>query len=298
MSKNLTSFQKSVSDLRDQGKCSVEIAEILGRNRKQVIQTAKTIGKPFSDEERARSIELGKINAKKSQYGTVEDRIRHQNDFIEKYHSGFEVIDGWISNDGVVKIRCKTCGSVFDRSATMVRRKNKTILCHVCEEKKKFEKQEWIELEKIKKQEKREEEKKFAIFKKEFQQMAFKQCKCCGSLFLGKNKCYCSDKCAKKVFNSIGKDKRIKKKKAVIIDRGITLEKLYERDNGICWLCGCQCDWHDYEITPGGAFVVGKNYPSEDHVIPLSKGGIHSWNNVKLAHHYCNSIKSNKVVSL
>lgn len=44
--------------------------------------------------------------------------------------------------------------------------------------------------------------------------------------------------------------------------------------------------------------VVGKTYPSIDHVFPLSKGGLHSWDNVKLAHHYCNTIKSDKVVGL
>jgi len=42
-------------------------------------------------------------------------------------------------------------------------------------------------------------------------------------------------------------------------------------------------------------FIVGLEYPSLDHVIPLSKGGEHSMSNARLAHTYCNSIKSDQV---
>lgn len=293
-----TKLQKAVSELRDQGKCSVEIAEILGKRTRQIKKIAQTIGKPFSDEEKAAALQLGKEKASFQRYGTEEERKKKQVEFFAEYHPDFEYVSGWLSSDGMMEIKCKACGTVIEKSSITIRRKNRIIQCPVCEKQKVIDRDRERTADLERKRRQKEEEKKFAIFNKEFQQMAFKQCKCCGSLFLGKNKCYCSDKCAKKVFNSIGKDKRIKKKKAVIIDRGITLEKLYERDNGICWLCGCQCDWEDYKITPDGAFVVGKNYPSEDHVVPLSKGGLHSWNNVKLAHHYCNTIKSNKVVSL
>lgn len=31
-------------------------------------------------------------------------------------------------------------------------------------------------------------------------------------------------------------------------------------------------------------------------VIAKSKGGTHTWDNVKLAHHYCNAIKNNNEV--
>ena len=76
-------------------------------------------------------------------------------------------------------------------------------------------------------------------------------------------------------------------------DSSINLEKLYNRDKGICALCGGYCDYNDF-IFIGGTFIAGYTYPSIDHIKPLSKGGAHTWDNVQLAHKYCNSIKSDK----
>lgn len=81
-----------------------------------------------------------------------------------------------------------------------------------------------------------------------------------------------------------------------IIDEDITLKKLYKRDEGICYICGDGCDYEDKYITNEGYFVVGKKYPSIDHVVALSNGGKHSWENVKLAHHYCNTIKRDNLI--
>ena len=72
---------------------------------------------------------------------------------------------------------------------------------------------------------------------------------------------------------------------------GITLEKVYERDGGICWICGNPTDLSDRRWGP-----CGPNYPSVDHVVPLAKGGSHTWANVKLAHHKCNSVKSDHLI--
>ena len=45
---------------------------------------------------------------------------------------------------------------------------------------------------------------------------------------------------------------------------------------GICYLCG----------KPMGEDVT------TDHVVPLAKGGTHQRSNIRLAHHFCNSVKS------
>ena len=74
------------------------------------------------------------------------------------------------------------------------------------------------------------------------------------------------------------------------MDTTITIDKLIERDKGICYICGCKVDPDDYTVE-NGIKCIGKNYPTIDHVIPLSKGGTHSWDNIRLAHMVCNSIK-------
>ena len=102
----------------------------------------------------------------------------------------------------------------------------------------------------------------------------------------------CSEECRRKRRNrlaSIRSDKRINESN--LVDADITLERLYERDKGICHLCGTECNYNDNIITSEGHFIAGETYPSIDHVIPISKGGKHSWENVKLAHHKCNTNK-------
>jgi 5-methylcytosine-specific restriction endonuclease McrA len=76
-------------------------------------------------------------------------------------------------------------------------------------------------------------------------------------------------------------------------DRDITLEELYNRSGGICAICGGACDYEDYQLD-NNVFIAGNNYPSIDHIKPLSKGGSHTWDNIQLAHRLCNSVKSNK----
>lgn len=97
--------------------------------------------------------------------------------------------------------------------------------------------------------------------------------------------------------NKLKRDKRIKDKNNL---DNINLKELYNRDNGVCWICGKLCDYNDkeYRVSEKGHryLATGPNYPSVDHVIPLSKGGAHTWNNVKLAHKRCNSKKCDKIL--
>jgi 5-methylcytosine-specific restriction endonuclease McrA len=85
----------------------------------------------------------------------------------------------------------------------------------------------------------------------------------------------------------------IRKSKVKDGDKNISLAKLYERDGGICKICGSPCDYNDYIISDN-VVIVGSKYPSIDHIKPLSKGGSHTWDNVQLAHKQCNSIKRDK----
>lgn len=73
-------------------------------------------------------------------------------------------------------------------------------------------------------------------------------------------------------------------------EMGISLKKLIDRDGLVCYLCGEQCDTNDKSYGS-----IGPLYPTIDHVIPLSKGGGHTWSNVKIAHFMCNVRKGDSV---
>lgn len=76
--------------------------------------------------------------------------------------------------------------------------------------------------------------------------------------------------------------------------RGVEVEdfslgEIWERDEGICWLCEVAIDplvrWPD----PGSV--------SLEHKVPISRGGGHTRDNCALAHLGCNIIKGNKLIS-
>ena len=79
------------------------------------------------------------------------------------------------------------------------------------------------------------------------------------------------------------------------IDWSISLNKLIQRDRGVCALCGQPVDLNAYHMTAEGYFIAHDLYPSIDHMIPLSRGGTHSWENVQLAHFRCNALKGNAI---
>lgn len=99
-------------------------------------------------------------------------------------------------------------------------------------------------------------------------------CKCahCGKEFLSKSRMalYCSYTCRYKV-----------------------ADKIF---NHRCALCGEEVNWNDYSIDEDGNFIAGPSYPSMDHIVPLSQGGMHEWNNVQLAHFKCNAVKGDRII--
>lgn len=76
----------------------------------------------------------------------------------------------------------------------------------------------------------------------------------------------------------------------VSYDPSVNLLELAERDRWTCHIC---CD----PVLKGG-HRSGASHPmgpSIDHILPMSLGGSHTWDNVALAHHRCNMLKSNRV---
>jgi 5-methylcytosine-specific restriction endonuclease McrA len=70
-------------------------------------------------------------------------------------------------------------------------------------------------------------------------------------------------------------------------DRGIGLVSLRKRDGDLCHICG---GLMEFQIST----VYNPSRASIDHVVPLAKGGTHTWCNVKLAHLRCNLSKGAK----
>lgn len=130
--------------------------------------------------------------------------------------------------------------------------------------------------------------------KEELAQMEVRFCKKCGSFFYPKstNQIFCSKACEKYTNHQINDIKRKRLEEEQKID-DISLDAVFKKYNGICYLCGCKCDYHDVRYVNGVPKALG-NYPSREHVIPLSKGGLHSWDNIRLAHIRCNSSKGVK----
>lgn len=287
--KRLSFRQRQVKELREQGLCCSEIADALNMATRNVRNVANKIGMPFTEEEKQRSQQIG--HAKKN--GSLKDRQLKESQFINLHYPEWEYIDGFKASDGFMKLRCKKCCSEIEKSAVSVRHIHK-LVCPVCVKQQRIEQIKSRETEK----ERTKREKLLAFGNHVFYQQSFtfKECVECGNPFFveGANQICCSEKCSKKRQNR-KHDKRLKRAK--IIEQNITLEKLFKRDKGICCICGTECDWNDC-YRSDDMFIAYGLYPSIDHIVPLAKGGNHTWNNVQLAHHYCNTLKRDKVVNV
>jgi len=73
-------------------------------------------------------------------------------------------------------------------------------------------------------------------------------------------------------------------------NRTITHEEIAERDNFVCHICEVLVDMSLPRTSKQGATL--------DHVIPISKGGVDSLENLKLAHWICNIRKSDKIMGV
>lgn len=286
-----------IAELR-KGGCSIsEICLITGKDRKLVSHKCRDIGLRATKEELEESRE---ISTNKNTH--TEEWARQY--VFEKSEGRLEYVSGYINMDSRVIVRCIQCNSEWDMGFSSFRTSKNPGICKVCNQpkKKKVEhNQEYYELQKQIKEERKIKRIKYQqaqIMKREQRkikacsgtQRFFNFCSLCGELIWDKANGLCKE-CTHKAKEARHDAKRRARIDSQIIDVDITNKKLYERDNGICYLCGGKCDWNDFEIR-NGYFIAGHMYPSIDHVIPLSKGGLHSWDNVKLSHKICNSIKS------
>lgn len=196
---------------------------------------------------------------------------------LSKAKLGFKYVQGYINSDSYMIIECEKCGKRIRRSGGFIRkaiRGEKNISCDQCTGRAKTN--------------------KLRISIK-------RECVYCGGMFLtsSHSQMYCSEECRKKGSNrkrwSRKWAKEISLRNGGLYDASISLNKLLIRDKNKCYICGGECDTDDYVLDKNKNIITGNNYPSIDHILPLSKGGTHTWSNVKLAHRYCNSLKSNSI---
>lgn len=275
---------EDIAELRQSGKSVSEICKITGKNRKVVSDKCLDIGLRETKEEIAEFYrELSICNRHSEEWAR---------DYISKKSNGvFEYISGYINMDSPVVVRCVKCGDVTKKSMVAFRSGNN----HPCIECQKHETQmraaerakAKAEAMRIAKEKKEDARRIKACSGK---QITLTFCKSCGLIMCGRSRANWCDDCRRKHENK-NKDisRRIKIKNACV-DTDIDLDSLLRRDGYVCHICGGLCDKNDF-ITKNGAKIAGNNYPSIDHVVPLAKGGLHSWDNIKVAHRICNSLK-------
>jgi 5-methylcytosine-specific restriction endonuclease McrA len=248
-------------------------------------ETAKVFGISY---EHCKLICRGLPTVYKNQYTenekSKEKRLENCKRIIKRGNPDFEYVSGFTDVDGKVNVRCIVCDNVFEMSMITLRVKKRIHQCPYCSEIKRAEEREQ------RKQQQREAREAERIQQREAKmvaryrnapQITMKRCVICGDVFLEKgNKKYCSKKCQDQNKWTMKDGYRYL----------FPLEEVYERDNGICYLCGEPCDWNDKEIV-NGYVVYGNRYPSRDHVIPKSKGGKNTIDNIRLAHRICNTWK-------
>ena len=196
----------------------------------------------------------------------------------------------YIGNDGsgddrIYYLMCKDCGNIVKKSSVGFKPSHRHLItCTNCDrifsEKRKRDEQdlrqkraqEVLALRQIRqelRQEQKESERKARI--KTY------TCERCGKEFRSlKRRKYCSKECGDKQRYS---DKEHRRRIRCMSQKhdSISLKVLATRDKDRCWICGRRVDWNDCELRENNIFIAFNNYPSIDHVMPLSKGGTHTW---------------------
>ena len=117
-----------------------------------------------------------------------------------------------------------------------------------------------------------------------------KKCPICGRVYVsrGDTQKWCSRTCRSRA--NPGDDRKRCRRYGVYYDESVKREEVFKRDGYICQICGIKCNPDDYGWGSNGA-----THPTIDHIIPLSKGGTHTWDNVQCACGLCNSRKQDNI---
>lgn len=193
---------------------------------------------------------------------------------FEALHPGFEYLETKKAGSSIrVRLKCKKCGTIIERAGSTLREKQ--IRCEQCKADRKLNEARQSVTHVIN---------TIAV------SLTPRICAGCGEIFTSpyQSQLYCSAKCKNRTKRKkYGHSYRSRcRKYGVYYDPTVTKEKVIERDNGICQICGKVCD--PFDLRWG---IYGPDNPTVDHIIALKNGGTHTWDNVQCACRECNSYK-------
>lgn len=298
------SYVKDIVDLYSNGVEQKEITERTGQTYCVVRYWLKKKGL-YDPNRRAHNIESAQSTRVTSQKQEAENRLTQF--FLDK---GFSYISGYDGKYSTLQIACQKCGEIFSQYYDpKYLLKREQIKCPHCTQKLRDAKQAEKEARHQQREQQQEERRQNKIGKTSKRLDELHTCPICKRFFsireyaesIGTDPIfistveYCSKKCRNKAVRMSSRShNHIKRaiKHGCEWEKGVTLTKLIKRDGLRCAICGEMCDLNDRSYGNGN----GPRYPSLDHIIPIAKGGSHTWKNVQVAHIICNTLKKDKIV--
>ncbi len=108
-----------------------------------------------------------------------------------------------------------------------------------------------------------------------------KRCPTCHALFQAVvHRVYCDTCRDARIADRLRRKGVARRTAASVTGERITITALGDRDRWTCHLCG---EFVNRELSGRDPWM-----PSFDHVVPISRGGLDSWDNLRLAHLVCN----------
>lgn len=281
--------RSEIEALIDQGKSITEIAKLSGHDRKALRKAFKRWGITLGDDNKALF-----AKSREAREQRLIEHIQRQTFFRVEYLGGF------VNHTSKVDLRCIECGHDFTVLADTLMRSKHLLECPNCKdieaEKLRRAKQRRRARDRRKVRESAELIRKARVEAEALQRMRERSRVCsCGApyQYTGQGRQLCQA-CRNRADNKNHELKRRRKIKEALVDTDITLVGLLKKQGWRCMICGELMDQTDYELQ-GETFIAGDRYPSIDHIIPLSKGGLHAWSNVQVACRICNSLKSDSL---
>lgn len=254
---------------------------------------------------------LGRNSAVETRAKEAEQRIAVMLPYL-----GFDYLGGYETSQSKCRIKCRACGAEYERTVGFLRKGNVT--CVECKKqetkKRKVERELEAEAKKAERDLYRMMHPPKDAYAEQHERFLMRSgiCEICGkpytvreyvescALKKAQDNGVCSRECRDekkrrkcRAMHKGRKDthRHRARKYGCEYDSSVKLDRLIKRNGLQCAICGGMCDLNDHSWSE----YSGPLYPSIDHIIPMSKGGSHTWDNVQIAHIICNSEKGDRM---